>query len=142
MQLNVDELRRFFSGFFLLEPALWGAFLSQWEHLPGFHYQKDWLARLIFGLRALGKLPFDMALKMAVYIITYPGLGDVVQSVTPFLGEPESYDKSMNFRENRGDLAAKEEAMGMLCNCDRCEEASSEAKKKVTVATARDSNLI
>ena len=134
MKLSVDELRRFFGGFFKLEPALWGALLSQWEYLPGFHYEKDWLARLLFGLQALVKLPPDMALKMALYIITYPDLGDVIQSVTPFLGEPESYEKSIKFRENRGDSVAKDEAMEMLCNCDRCEDASSEEKEKNAVA--------
>ena len=135
MKLNVDELRRFFRGFFFLDPALWGAFLSQWEYLPGFKYQKDWLARLLFGLRALVKLPPDMALKMSIYILTYPDLGTVIQSVTPFFGEPESYDKSVEFREYKGDLAAKDEAMEMLCNCDRCDDAATEIKEKELVAT-------
>lgn len=97
MTLTVDELRCFFGGFFKVDPALWGAFLSQWEHLPGIKYQKDWFARLLFGLRALIKLPPQMALKMSAYILTYEALGDVIQSVTPFLGEPEHYDKSTEF---------------------------------------------
>lgn len=75
-----------------------------------------------------------MALKMSIYILTYPDLGAVIQSVTPLLGEPESYDKSVEFRENKGDLTAKDEAMEMLCKCDRCDDAATEFKEKEVVA--------
>jgi hypothetical protein len=92
---------------------------------------------LKFGLLALTKLPVPISVSMALSIVSYclqTGNGiDLIQSVTPFAGEPETYDSSLEFRgmNNQGDLAAKQEAMEMLCNCDRCEEASAKEDSEV-----------
>ena len=144
MTLNVDQLKYFFAGFFQLEPAMWGGFLAGWKNLPGYEDHKNWFARLTFGLTALSKLPFLTALGMAGSIVRYHltdewGV-DLIQSVTPLAGVPEGYETSLDFRrpENQGDRAAKDEALEMLCLCDRCEEvASTKSQEEKEGATAR-----
>lgn len=85
------------------------------------------------------KLSPAIAVKMSAFILTCDTLSDVLQSVTPFLGEPESYGASLEFRENKGDLAAKDEAMEMLCGCDRCEEVAASPAAKKSAETVEES---
>lgn len=127
MKRDVNELKRFFAGFFQLDPSKWGGFLAGWKNLPGYDDHKDWFSRLKFGLLSFSKLPPDLALGMVGSIVLYALEGErcleLIQSVTPLAGEPEAYSQSLVFRQNQGDLAAKEEAMELLCGgCDRCEE--------------------
>lgn len=140
MQLDVNQLREFFAGFFQVEPAMWGGFLAGWKNLPGYEDHKDWFARLKFGVVALTKLPPKIALTMVGHIISYAlkdGLGqDLIQSVTPLAGAPEAYDDSLDFRQNQGDLAAKDEAMSLLCACDRCEEATNSKEEETEIISA------
>ena len=100
--------------------------MAGWKNLPGYDDHKDWFSRLTFGLLSLSKLPPNLALGMIGSIVSYAlegGRGlELIQSVTPLAGEPESYSQSLDFRQNQGDLATKEEAMELLCGCDRCEE--------------------
>ena len=140
MTLDVNILRQFFAGFFRLEPSMWGGFLAGWKNLPGYDDHKDWISRLRFGLTALSKLPPNIAIVMASSIFSTIFKGDqeaidLIQSVTPLAGEPARYDQSLNFRQNQGDLAAKDEAMEMLCGCDRCEEATNAEQQKEEVST-------
>ena len=136
MGMSVDQLKHFFAGFFQLEPSMWGGFLAGWKNLPGYDDHKNWLARLTFGMTALSKLPTKTALGMVLSIVKYLltdewGIG-LIQSVTPFAGSPEGYEASSKFRrpENQGDQAAKDEAMELLCACDRCEEAAAKTTTK------------
>jgi hypothetical protein len=126
MQLNVNELKDFFAGFFKLDAKLWGGFLAGWKNLPNNEYHEGWFQRLLFGVKALSNLPPNMVVSMLAAILSYSFLDqkweELLQSVTPFLGAPERYDDSLQFRRNKGDVAAKKEAMEMMCNCDRCEE--------------------
>lgn len=132
MTMNVNQLKHFFAGFFRLDPSMWGGFLAGWKNLPGYDDHKNWFARLTFGMTALSKLPPRVALFMAgsivKYLVTDEWGIDLVQCVTPFAGSPEGYESSLDFRrpENQGDQTVKDEAMALLCACDRCEEASKE----------------
>ena len=140
MTLDLNILRQFFAGFFKLDPSMWGGFLAGWKNLPGYDDHKDWFSRLRFGLVALSKLPPNIAIIMVFSIFSTIIKGDqdaidLIQSVTPLAGTPERYDQSLDFRQNQGDLAAKNEAMDMLCGCDRCEEASNVNTDKEIVAS-------
>ena len=143
MKLDVEDLKKFFAGFFQLEPSLWGSFLAGWKNLPGYDLHRDWPSRLKFGLVALSKLPPAMALKMALSIVQYSLEGDgldLIQSVTPLAGEPQTYESALDFRQNNeGDRAAKEEAMDLLCQCDRCEEATETTTTTVAVQATENS---
>eukprot|EP00585_Thalassiosira_rotula_P012515 CAMPEP_0196133426 /NCGR_PEP_ID=MMETSP0910-20130528/2655_1 /TAXON_ID=49265 /ORGANISM="Thalassiosira rotula, Strain GSO102" /LENGTH=618 /DNA_ID=CAMNT_0041393151 /DNA_START=22 /DNA_END=1878 /DNA_ORIENTATION=+ len=125
MKQNVMGLKGFFSGFFKLDEGMWAGFLAGWKNLPNNEYHDGWWPRVYFGIVFLTKLPPNVALDMAVSIVAYTlenGL-DLIQSVTPLLGEPDTFDQSFQFRKNNGDVAAKWEAKEMMCACDRCEEA-------------------
>lgn len=135
MTLGTDRLKQFFAGFFKLEPSVWGGFLAGWKNLPGYDDHKTWWARLRFGLSSFSKLPPQSALALAVYIfraLADEGGLDLIQSVTPLAGEPNGYEAGQDFRrpENQGDQAAKDEAMALLCNCDRCEESAAAIKSE------------
>jgi len=125
MQQDVRGLRGFFSGFFRLEEAMWAGFLAGWKNLPNNEYHDGWWPRVYFGILFLTKLPPSVALDMIISIVTYTlenGL-DLIQSVTPLVGEPEAFHESFQFRNNNGDVAAKNEARKMMSECDRCEKA-------------------
>ncbi|CAB9526327.1 Capsanthin/capsorubin synthase, chromoplastic [Seminavis robusta] len=128
MSLNVNQLKHFFAGFFRLDPSMWGGFLAGWKNLPGYDNHKNWSARLTFGLTALSKLSPKVGVGMAgsilQYILTDEWGVDLIQSVTPLAGSPKGYEEALEFRrpENKGDQPAKDEAMALLCACDRCQE--------------------
>lgn len=126
MKRNTNELKGFIAGFFELDVKLWGGFLAGWKNLPNNEYHEDWLQRLLFGLKALSKLPPKLIISKLVFMLSYSVQEnkwvELLQSVTPFLGEPERYEESLMFRRNQGDLNAKKEAVEMMCNCDRCED--------------------
>jgi lycopene beta-cyclase len=115
MKQNVEGLRGFFDGFFRLPLNMWAGFLAGWPGLPNNEAHESWLARIIFGVTFLSKLPFPIAADMISSIITYSVTegAPLLQSVTPFFGEPESYE----YKERpkiQGDVAAKSEAKKMI----------------------------
>lgn len=62
----------------------------------------------------LVKLPPEVALDMTVSIIQYSlKTTQLLQSVTPFFGEPYSYEFDRNM-DRIGDVAAKKEARAMI----------------------------
>lgn len=115
MKQDVVGLRGFFDGFFRLPMPLWGGFLAGWPGLPDNDKHETWGARLWFGLQFVARLPLPVALNMLGSIVAYMAFTDLAlaQSVTPFLGEPKSYEYRRN-RDNLGDAAAKNEARKMI----------------------------
>ena len=115
MKQNVVGLRGFFNGFFKLPLPLWAGFLAGWPGLPYNQNHETWISRLWYGLNFLVRLPPSVALDMTVDIITYIVTTNLAlaQSVTPFLGEPDSYLYKPN-TDNVGDIAAKNEAREMI----------------------------
>ena len=116
MERNVVGLRGFFDGFFRLPQELWGGFLAGWKGLPNNDKHESWAARLWFGLNFVARLPPEVALSMLAAIVTYSVTegAPLPQSVTPFLGEPQSYEWQGDRNGNVGDVAAKEEARLMI----------------------------
>mmetsp|Transcript_10564 Transcript_10564/g.10646 ORF Transcript_10564/g.10646 Transcript_10564/m.10646 type:complete len:134 (-) Transcript_10564:522-923(-) len=127
MTLNVHQLKEFFSGFFQLDVGLWAGFLAGWENLPNNQYHNGWFPRLAFGVQALSKLPINLAVDMLLSVFTYNARDgfEVVQSVTPLLGEPETFENAFRFRKNQGDLDVKKEAMNMIGDCGTSETITS-----------------
>ena len=115
MKQNVEGLRGFFDGFFRLPLEMWGGFLAGWPGLPNNDQHETWTARLWFGLTFVSKLPLQVAADMLASIITYSVTGgeDLIQSVTPLLGNPQSYEH-VERPKNMGDVAAKAEARRMI----------------------------
>uniref|UniRef100_A0A7S4KC45 Uncharacterized protein n=2 Tax=Odontella aurita TaxID=265563 RepID=A0A7S4KC45_9STRA len=125
MKQDVNGLKGFFSGFFKLELGMWAGFLAGWKNLPNNQFHDGWWPRLVFGAIFVTKLPPSVAIDMAASIAAYTFNGlDLIQSVTPIAGKPDTFDESFKFRSNKGDVAAKNEAQEMMCACDRCEEAT------------------
>jgi lycopene beta-cyclase len=116
MEQNVQGLRGFFDGFFRLPLEMWAGFLAGWPGLPNNDKHASWAARMWFGLNFVARLPPQVALSMLTSIITYSLTegAPLPQSVTPFLGEPPSYEWQGERNGNVGDVAAKEEARGMI----------------------------
>jgi lycopene beta-cyclase len=79
-------------------------------------HHETWYARIWFGLSFVSKLPQKVALDMLLSILTYsifePGF-PLLQSVTPFFGEPQSYEYTEKPKQV-GDVAAKMEAKEMV----------------------------
>jgi lycopene beta-cyclase len=115
MKQDVVGLRGFFNGFFKLPLPLWAGFLAGWPGLPHNENHETWIARLWYGLNFLVRLPPSVALNMTADIIIYIVTTNLAlaQSVTPFLGEPDSYLYQPN-GDNVGDVAAKNEAREMI----------------------------
>jgi lycopene beta-cyclase len=115
MKQNVKGLRGFFDGFFKLPLPLWGGFLAGWPGLPYNDKHESWLARLWFGLSFIVRIPLPVAVDMAASIAAYCVSEGVPlpQSVTPLLGEPNSYEYKRN-NDNVGDVAVKAEARKMI----------------------------
>ncbi|CAB9523227.1 Capsanthin/capsorubin synthase, chromoplastic [Seminavis robusta] len=115
MKQDVVGLRGFFDGFFKLPLPLWGGFLAGWPGLPFNDKHESWFARMWFGLSFIVRLPLPVALDMATSIAAYTVTEGVPlpQSVTPFLGEPNSYEYDRN-TDNVGDVAVKAEARRMI----------------------------
>jgi lycopene beta-cyclase len=97
MKQDVVGLRGFFDGFFQLPLELWGGFLAGWPGLANNESHEAWLKRMWFGVSFLIKLPLPVALGMATSILKYSTEGiSLLQSVTPFFGEPYSYEYKRN----------------------------------------------
>mmetsp|Transcript_3146 Transcript_3146/g.3659 ORF Transcript_3146/g.3659 Transcript_3146/m.3659 type:complete len:625 (+) Transcript_3146:162-2036(+) len=129
MKQNVIGLRGFFDGFFRLSLESWAGFLAGWPGLPNNNKHETWNERLLFGLTFVSKLPLSVAADMLFSIVSYSvsnGL-PLPQSVTPLLGEPESYEY-VERPKNQGDVAAKNEARKMI------QESKAEHSNEVPVA--------
>merc|ERR1712129_486539 len=117
MKQNVKGLRGFFYGFFRLPVEIWAGFLAGWPGLPDNVHHETWFGRLWFGLIFIVKLPPNVALDLALYILAY-SINDGIalpQSVTPFFGEPQSYQYDKGPKLSYiGDVAAKAEARKMI----------------------------
>jgi len=134
MKQNVVGLRGFFDGFFKLSLPLWGGFLAGWPGLPFNDAHESWLARLWFGLSFIVRIPLPVALDMAASIAMYTITEGVPlpQSVTPFLGEPKSYEYERN-QDAVGDVAVKTEARKMIMD--------SKVTQKLPVAFSSEYNV-
>lgn len=114
MKQNVVGLRGFFDGFFRLPLEQWGGFLAGWPGLAYNENHETWLRRILYGVNFIVKLPPEVALDMAASIIQYSlKTTQLLQSVTPFFGEPYSYEYNRNM-DRIGDVAAKKEARSMI----------------------------
>ena len=115
MKQNVVGLRGFFDGFFRLPLPMWAGFLAGWPGLPNNDKHESWLSRMVYGLTFVTKLPPSIAADMLASIVGYIIAEGVplAQSVTPFVGEPISYEYKEN-NDKVGDVAAKAEARSML----------------------------
>lgn len=115
MKQSVEGLRGFFDGFFRLPTKLWSGFLAGWPGLPNNEAHETWSKRLIFGITFVVKLPLPVALDMLSSIVSYTLSegNSLLQSVTPFFGEPPSYQYKPN-QDVIGDVAAKQEGRNMI----------------------------
>ena len=116
MKQNVIGLRGFFDGFFKLPLELWGGFLAGWPGLAYNENHESWDRRIIYGLTFITKLPLPVAFDMLTSIISYSIFNEgwsLIQSVTPFLDDPPSYEYKPN-NDRIGDVAAKKEAVAMI----------------------------
>jgi lycopene beta-cyclase len=114
MKQDVVGLRGFFDGFFRVPLEQWGGFLAGWPGLAYNESHETWFRRIAFGVNFLTKLPPQVALDMTASIIQYSlGTTQLLQSVTPFFGEPQSYEYDRNM-DRIGDVAAKAEARKMM----------------------------
>ncbi|GAX10298.1 lycopene beta-cyclase [Fistulifera solaris] len=115
MKQDVVGLRGFFDGFFRLPLPLWAGFLAGWPGLPNNDKHESWWARLWYGLNFIVRIPGPVAADMVYSILTYSLFRNLslMQSVTPFLGAPESYEYKKNI-DTVGDVAAKQEGRRMV----------------------------
>ncbi|GAX21707.1 lycopene beta-cyclase [Fistulifera solaris] len=115
MKQDVVGLRGFFDGFFRLPLPLWAGFLAGWPGLPNNDKHESWWARLWYGLNFIVRIPGPVAADMVYSILTYSIFRNLslMQSVTPFLGAPESYEYKKNM-DTVGDVAAKQEGRRMV----------------------------
>lgn len=116
MKQDVIGLRGFFDGFFKLPLELWGGFLAGWPGLAYNENHESWNKRILFGLSFIIKLPPTVALDMFLSIVSYSLFNEgwsLIQSVTPLLGNPPSYEYKPN-NDRIGDVAAKKEAVEMI----------------------------
>ena len=114
MKQNVVGLRGFFDGFFRLPVEQWGGFLAGWPGLAYNESHETWFRRIAFGVNFLTKLPVQVAVDMTASILQYSlGTTQLLQSVTPFFGEPYSYEYDRNM-DRIGDVAVKAEARKMM----------------------------
>jgi hypothetical protein len=115
MKQDVVGLRGFFDGFFRLPLSLWAGFLAGWPGLPNNNKHESWWARMWYGLNFIVQIPGPVAADMVYSILTYSLFQNLslMQSVTPFLGAPESYEYKKNM-DTVGDVAAKQEGRRMV----------------------------
>ena len=116
MEQNVQYLRGFFDGFFRMPLDLWAGFLAGWPGLPNNDKHETWYKRLWFGLNLVARTPPQVTIAMAAAIAAFiveegPPL---VQSVTPFLGDPPSFEYEDYLAANVGDVAVKAEARRII----------------------------
>lgn len=123
MKQSVVGLRGFFDGFFRLSLEQWAGFLAGWPGLPNNDQHETWLARIMYGLNFVVRLPPPVAADMLASIIGYSLLEgtSLLQSVTPFFGEPLGFAYQRN-DDRVGDVAAKEEARRMIAASSVTEE--------------------
>jgi len=144
MKQNVLGLRGFFDGFFKLPLETWGGFLAGWPGLPYNENHESWEKRILFGLNFIVKVPPQVALDLFLSIVSYSISKNLslIQSVTPFLGDPPSYEYERNI-DSIGDVAAKEEALGMILqsNADVAEMPTEVAIMAETTKTAVKSKV-
>jgi len=136
MKQDVVGLRGFFDGFFKLPVELWGGFLAGWPGLAYNENHESWSKRILFGLSFIVKLPPAVALDMTLSIVTYSLFNEgwsLIQSVTPFLGDPPSYEYKPN-NDRIGDVAAKKEAVEMI----RQSKALAEMPTEVAITANSD----
>ena len=94
------------------------------------------LPLVLFGLSFIVKLPPAVALDMTLSIVTYSLFNEgwsLIQSVTPFLGDPPSYEYKPN-NDRIGDVAAKKEAVEMI----RQSKALAEMPTEVAITANSD----
>jgi len=114
MAQDVKGLRGFFDGFFRISQERWGGFLAGRPGLPNNNCHDTWLARMVFGLVFIAKIPLPVAVKMFLAIVESSlGAIDLPQSVTPLFGNPDGYG-FVERPDERGDVAAKSEARKMI----------------------------
>jgi lycopene beta-cyclase len=133
MKQSVVGLRGFFDGFFRLPIELWGGFLAGWPGLIYNENHESWSRRIWFGMNFILKLPPSVAWAMFTNIISYSIFENLslIQSVTPLLGEPESYEYIRN-TDRVGDVAAKQEAVRMIQSSLALAEMSTEVAALVS----------
>ena len=99
-------------------------FLAGWPGLAHNENHETWLRRIAFGVNFLTKLPLQVAVDMTASILQYSlGTTQLLQSVTPFFGEPASYEYDRNM-DRIGDVAVKAEARQMMSESKVVEEVS------------------
>jgi len=116
MKQDVVGLRGFFDGFFKLPLELWGGFLAGWPGLAYNENHESWDKRILYGLSFIVKIPPPVAFDMFRSIVSYSLFNEgwpLIQSVTPLLGDPPSYEYKPN-TDRIGDIAAKQEAVEMI----------------------------
>ena len=94
-----------------------------------------------FGLSFIVKLPLPVALDMFISIISYSIFENLslIQSVTPFLGDPHSYEYKQN-KDAIGDVAAKEEAVDMIRLSDAMAEMPTEVAAIAEINSSKTSS--
>lgn len=143
MKQSVVGLRGFFDGFFRLPLPLWAGFLAGWPGLPNNENHETWYTRMWFGLNFIYRLPPTVALDMLASIVTYIATTNLAlaQSVTPFLGEPTSYEYEPN-RDITGDVAAKTEARRMIQESKVIEDLPVDFEPKNEQSMAKDVEVL
>mmetsp|Transcript_35262 Transcript_35262/g.85502 ORF Transcript_35262/g.85502 Transcript_35262/m.85502 type:complete len:579 (+) Transcript_35262:39-1775(+) len=133
MKQNVVGLRGFFDGFFKIPLEMWGGFLAGWPGLAYNDAHETWYKRIWYGLNFIVKIPLPVAADMTSSILTYSLLEgiDLMQSVTPFFGEPYSYEYKRN-TDRIGDTNAKEEALSMIKESKVTEEIPVALEEAIT----------
>lgn len=109
--------------------------MAGWPGLPNNQKHETWYGRMWFGLLFVANLPPDVALDMFLSIVSYTitDWDALPQSVTPFFGEPDSFDYGAAPKQSdAGDVAAKLEAKSMI--------QESAVTNDVPVAFVRDSS--
>mmetsp|Transcript_5122 Transcript_5122/g.12596 ORF Transcript_5122/g.12596 Transcript_5122/m.12596 type:complete len:611 (+) Transcript_5122:148-1980(+) len=140
MKQDVVGLRGFFDGFFKLPLELWGGFLAGWPGLAYNENHESWAKRIWFGLTFIVKLPPPVALDMFLSIVTYSIFNEgwsLIQSVTPFLDDPPSYEYKVN-NDRIGDVAAKTEAVEMIRQSKAFAEMPTEVAITASVSENKD----
>ncbi|CAJ1966779.1 unnamed protein product [Cylindrotheca closterium] len=133
MKQNVIGLRGFFDGFFKIPLEMWGGFLAGWPGLAYNEAHETWYKRIWYGLNFIVKIPLPVAADMTSSILSYSlfeGI-DLMQSVTPFFGEPYSYEYKRN-TDRIGDTTAKKEALSMIKESKVTEEIPVALEEAVT----------
>lgn len=130
-------------------------FLAGWPGLAHNENHETWLSRIAFGVNFLIKLPPQVAVDMTASILQYSlSTTQLLQSVTPFFGEPASYEYDRNM-DRIGDVAVKNEARQMMADSEVVPEVSiifdeeaaskdvpstNEAADKVAVSSTAESS--